>query len=395
MPWQERCKMDERLKFVARVLDGEKMAVLCREFDISRKTGYKIFNRYRDIGMEGLTDRSRRPYRQANRLPVQIETLIVALKREHPSWGAPKIREKLRRRYDGVSLPAISTVHAVLDRHGLVSRPRRQRYRAQGTGLSHPQAPNDLWCADYKGEFMLADKRYCYPLTVTDAVSRYILCCEALQSNGEAQAFTVFERVFKDFGLPTALRTDNGVPFASASAIFGLSKLSVWWLRLGIHIERIRPGHPQQNGRHERMHRTLKAETTRPAGSNFLQQQGKFDRFVEIFNHERPHQALQMKYPAEVHRPSPRPYRGLTELTYPFHDRTLTVTQCGRVCFNSRKINLSGVFAGHDVGVKQVDDHIWLVSFMHYDLGYFDHESCRLECAPNPFGAKVLPMSPE
>jgi putative transposase len=395
MPWQECCKMDERLKFVARLLDGEKMAVLCREFDISRKTGYKIFHRYRDVGIEGLTDRSRRPYRQANRLPFQIETLIVALKREHPSWGAPKIREKLRRRYDGISLPAISTVHAVLDRHGLVSKARQRRYRAEGTGLSTPTAPNDLWCADYKGEFMLADKRYCYPLTVTDAVSRYILSCEALESNCEAPAFTVFERVFKDFGLPLAMRTDNGVPFASASAIFGLSKLSVWWLRLGIAIERIRPGHPQQNGRHERMHRTLKAEATRPAASNFLQQQGKFDRFVESFNHERPHQALAMQYPAEVHRPSPRVYRGLTDLSYPLHDLTVTVTQCGRVCFNGRKINLSGVFAGHDVGVKEVDYHIWLVSFMHYDLGYFDHQSCRLECAPNPFGAKVLPMSPE
>jgi putative transposase len=386
--------MDERLKFVARLLEGEKMAVLCREFDISRKTGYKIFIRYRDVGIEGLTDRSRRPYRQANRLPVQIETLIVALKREHPSWGAPKIREKLRRRYEGISLPAISTVHAVLDRHGLVNKPRPPRYRAKGTGLSTPSAPNDLWCADYKGEFMLADRRYCYPLTVTDAASRFIFSCEALESNCEAHAFTVFERLFKDFGLPRAMRTDNGVPFASASAIFGLSKLSVWWLRLGIEIERIRPGHPQQNGRHERMHRTLKAETTRPAANNFLQQQAKFDRFIATFNYERPHQALGMKYPAEVHRPSTRPYRGLTDLQYPMHDRTVIVTQCGRVCFNGRKINLSGVFAGQAVGVREVDDQIWLVSFMHYDLGFFDHQSCRLECAANPFGAKVLPMSP-
>jgi putative transposase len=280
------------------------------------------------------------------------------LKREHPIWGAPKIREKLRRRYDGISLPAISTVHAVLDRHGLVNKPRPPRYRAKGTGLTTPTAPNELWCADDKGEFMLADRRYCYPLTVTDAVSRFILSCEALESNCEAHAFTVFERVFKDFDLPKAMRTDNGVPFASASAIFGLGKLSVWWLRLGIEIERIRPGHPQQNGRHERMHRTLKAETTRPAANNILQQQGKFDRFVATFNHERPHQALGMKYPAEVHRPSLRPYRGLTDIQYPMHDRTVIVTQCGRVCFNNRKINLSGVFAGQAVGVREVDDHI-------------------------------------
>jgi putative transposase len=395
MPWQERCKMDERLKFVARLLDGEKMAALCREFDIARKTGCKTFNRYRDVGVEGLTDRSRRPYCQANRLPVQIETLIVALKREHPIWGAPKIREKLRRRYAGINLPAISTVHAVLDRNGLVRTPRRARYHAQGTGLSIPTRPNDLWCADYKGEFMLTDRRYCYPLTITDALSRYFLCCEALESNCEAHAFAAFERVFKDFGLPRALRTDNGVPFASASALFGLSKLSVWWLRLGIEIERIRPGHPQQNGRHERMHRTLKAETTRPAANNFLQQQGKFDRFVETFNHERPHQALGMNYPAEVHQRSTRPYSGLPELDYPMHDRTVIVTQCGRICFNGRKINLSTVFARQAVGVREVENQIWLVSFMHYDLGFFDHQSGRLECADNPFGAKVLPMSPE
>jgi putative transposase len=164
--------MDERLRFVARLLDGEKMAVLCREFDVSRKTGYKIFSRYKDSGLEGLTDRSRRPYRHANRLPFQIEKLIVQLKREHPSWGAPKIREKIRRRHSQIMLPAISTVHAVLDRHGLVTRGRRRRYKAEGTRLSRPTRPNDLWCADYKGEFMLADKRYCYPLTITDFASR-------------------------------------------------------------------------------------------------------------------------------------------------------------------------------------------------------------------------------
>ena len=218
--------MDERLRFVARLLDGEKMAELCREFDISRKTGYKIFNRYKDCGLEGLTDRSRRPYRHANQLPFQIEKLIVQLKQERPSWGAPKIREKLRRLHSDVQLPAISTVHAVLDRHGLVKRRRRRGgYRAQGTSLSRPHQPNDLWCADYKGEFMLADKRYCYPLTISDFASRYLISCDALATTKERYAFTVFERAFKDFGLPTAIRTDNGVPFASAWAMFGLSKL--------------------------------------------------------------------------------------------------------------------------------------------------------------------------
>lgn len=387
--------MDERVRFVARLLEGEKMARLCREFGISRKTGYKIFERYRDCGVHGLTDRSRRPYRQANKLPVQLETVIIQIRREHPSWGAPKIREKLRRLAHDVQLPAISTVHAVLDRHGLVSHARRRRYRAQGTALSRPLAPNDLWCADYKGEFMLADRRYCYPLTITDSASRYLLGCEALATTQETYAFTVFERTFREFGLPRAIRTDNGVPFASAHALFGLSKLAVWWLRLGIQIERIKPGHPQQNGRHERMHLTLKKEATKPAAQNFLQQQAKFDDFMDCYNHERPHQALGMRYPGELYTPSTRQYRGLDLLRYPFHDRTVTVTQCGRVCFGKRKINLSTVFAGQNVGVKQVADRVWLISFMQYDVGFFDDETNRLEPAENPFQEKVLPMCPE
>lgn len=386
--------MDERLKFVARLLDGEKMAVLCREFGISRKTGYKFFRRYQDCGLRGLTDRSRRPYRQANKLPFQVEKRIVLLKREHPSWGAPKIREKLRRLDLGICLPAISTVHAVLDRHGLVrARGNRPRRHAEGTPLSQPSLPNDLWCADYKGEFMLADKRYCYPLTVTDFASRYLLGCEALSCTKEIHAFSAFERVFREFGLPRAIRTDNGVPFASGNALFGLSKLSVWWLRLGIAIERIQPGQPQQNGRHERMHLTLKKETVRPAAHNLLQQQDRFDAFRDEFNRERPHQALQMRCPGELYQPSNRPYRSLEALEYPFHDRTVTVTHCGRICLGKRKINLSQVFAGQNVGIKEVSDQIWLVTFMHYDLGFFDHESGRLESAANPFAAKVSPMS--
>jgi putative transposase len=396
MPWQECSKVDERLRFVARLLEGEKMAELCREFDISRKTGYKIFHRYKSCGLQGLTDRSRRPYRQANRLPFQIESLIVRLKHDHPSWGAPKIREKLRRECSDVLLPAISTVHAVLDRHGLVTRGRRRsHYKAQGTALSAPDQPNDLWCVDYKGEFQLADRRYCYPLTVTDFASRYLLCCEALEGTKMCYAFSTFERTFHDHGLPAAIRSDNGVPFASTTAFFGLSKLSVWWLRLGIALERIQPGQPQQNGRHERMHLTLKKEATKPPGRNFLQQQARFDRFVHDYNQERPHQALGMRYPAELYQPSPRPYRGLPPLEYPLHDRTVTVTQCGRLCFGRRKINLSAAFAGQDVGVREVADHVWLISFVHYDLGFFDDQCSRVECAPNPFGAKVLPMSPE
>jgi len=394
MPWRECRTMDERLRFVARLLDGEKMARLCREFEISRKTGYKIFSRYKDCGVEGLTDRSRRPYRHARQLPFQIEKAILQLKQEHPSWGAPKIRERLRRKHNEIQCPAISTVHAILDRHGLVKRRRRRVYKAEGTGLSKPSSPNDLWCADYKGEFMLADRRYCYPLTITDFASRYLISCEALENTRTLYAFSVFERAFKDFGLPRAIRTDNGAPFASANSLFGLTRLSVWWLRLGIDIERIKPGHPQQNGRHERMHLTLKKEATKPAARNFLQQQGRFDQFIRVFNEERPHQGLNMRLPAELYARSPRLYSGLPELDYPFHDRTITVTRCGRICMGPLKINLSQAFAGQKIGVKQVEEKIWLVSFMRYDLGFFDHETCRIESAENPFAAKLLPMSP-
>ena len=285
MPWKECHVMDERVRFVARLLDGEKMAVLCEEFGISRKTGYKIYQRYKEIGAKGLTDRSRRPHRHANQLPTLVEKAIVRLKKDYPSWGAPKIRERLKQKLPDVACPAISTVHAVLDRNGLVKRRRRRvRPRLTGTTLSQPLAPNVLWCADYKGEFLLANHRYCYPLTITDFASRYLIACEALSTTKERYAFGVFERAFQDYGLPRALRTDNGVPFASAHALYGLSKLSVWWLRLGIQLERITPGHPEQNGRHERMHLTLKTEATRPASANVLQQQGRFDTFVHRYN---------------------------------------------------------------------------------------------------------------
>ena len=390
MPWKESVVMDERMKFVGRLLEGERMAELCREFGISRKTGYKFWDRYKEVGLKALTDRSRRPVRYANQLPIQIQKEILKIKKDKPSWGAPKIREIIRKKYPDVKTPAKSTIHCILDRNGLVTRRKRRRFKAQGTPLSTVTDPNELWCADYKGEFMLASKSYCYPLTVTDYASRYLLACEALESNCELYAFHVFERVFKERGLPKAIRTDNGVPFASPNSLFGLSKLSVWWLRLGIAIERIRPGNPQENGRHERMHLTLKKEATKPAGENLLQQQETFDRFMGEFNAERPHEALGMRYPSELYQPSLRPYKGLEELTYPFHDRTITVTNCGRICIRSKKVNLSYVFAGQNVGVKEVGDKIWLVTFMDYDLGYFDEETAKLEPLEYPFAPETV-----
>ncbi len=393
----KECKlMDERLRFIARLLEGEKMAPLCREFGISRVTGYKIYNRYRASGLDGLNDRSRAPYRQANRLPFQVEKTILAIKKEHPSWGARNIRDKLLRQFPMIKPPAVITVHAVLDRNGLVKRRKRRRHKAQGTPLIGANAPNGLWCADYKGEFMLGNREYCYPLTISDYRSRYLLACEGVASTRSDFAFAIFERAFKDFGLPHAIRTDNGVPFASGNALIGLSRLAVWWLKLGIQVQRIKPGHPEQNGRHERMHLTLKKEATKPAAFNFLQQQERFDHFIGVYNNERPHQALGGAYPGDVYTPSPRVYRPPDEPEYPFHDRTKLVTACGRICLGRRKINLSTVFAGQFVGIREVDDQIWQVSFMDYDLGYFDKERDRVEPGPSPFAPdKVLTMCPE
>jgi len=288
MPWKESSVMDERLRFVARLIEGEEMTVLCREFGIARKTGRKIYGRCKEHGLEALTGRSRRPVRYASQLPPQIESLIVAFRREKPDWGARKIRELLIRRLRGeVRVPAKSTIHAVLGRHGLVQRMRPRRRHATGTPLSAGAAPNDLWCAGYKGGLRLGNHAYCYPLAVTGQASRFLLLCEALDSTREELAFAAFERLFKERGLPKAIRSGNGVPFASPNALFNLSKLAVWRLP-GIHIERIKPGHPRQNGRHARMHLTLEKETARPSGMNYPQQQERFDDFRQEFNRERP-----------------------------------------------------------------------------------------------------------
>jgi len=269
----------------------------------------------------------------------------------------------------------------------------RRRRKAQGTPLSAGENPNDLWCADFKGEFKLGDGRYCYPLTVTDHASRFLLACEAFESTREVPVIAAFERIFAERGLPSAIRTDNGLPFASPNGLFNLSKLSVWWLRLGISIERIKPGHPQQNGRHERMHLTLKQHTARPPASNAIQQQDRFDAFIDEFNTERPHEALDMQRPADLYRNPAKPYQGLPDLDYPLHDRDILVTACGRICMHKKKINLSTVLAGQRLGLKEVDDAIWLVSFMTYDLGYIDLEQRTLQPLDNPFGTRLLPIS--
>lgn len=387
MGWKECSKMDEKLKFIARYLEGEKIAPLCREFGITRPTGYKLIERYKMMGQCALVEQKRTPHRYANQLPIAVEALILDLKSEYPSWGAPKIREKIIKKYPGVKTPAKSTIHAVLDRNGLVEhRTGRKRFKATGTPLNHVSEPNQLWCADYKGEFMLGNKQYCYPLTMTDYASRYLLTCEALASTRENFAFEIFERAFKEYGLPDSIRTDNGVPFASGNSFYNLTRLSVWWLRLGINVERIAPGHPEQNGRHERMHLTLKLETTRPPRPTLVSQQEAFDKFIKIYNEERPHEGIENKYPSEVYKASNREFKPLEPLFYPLHDQTITVTQCGRICSKNMKVNLSRSFAGQQVGIKEMEDGIWVVSFLDYDLGYFDDKSKKVEPVEDPFG---------
>ena len=387
MSWQERSVMDEKLKFIARYLEGESITSLSREFGVSRTTGHSLVTRYREMGSEALVAQNRAPKRYANKLPIQVEALILNLKRKYKNWGAPKIREKIIKAFPHVKPPAKSTVHAVLDRNGLVKKRKgRKRYKNEGTKLTHVKAANDLWCADYKGEFMTGNKKYCYPLTITDYSSRFLIHCDALTSTNMEFAFESFERTFKEYGLPKALRTDNGSPFASAQSFYHLTQLSVWWMRLGINVERITPGCPQENGRHERMHLTLKQETTRPPRANIIGQQEEFDKFINIYNFDRPHAGINNKYPAELYQKSTREYKKPEPLYYPFHDQTIMVSQCGRVCTNGLKVSLSRAFAGVEVGIKEMEDGIWVVSFLDYDLGYFDDKSRKVEPITDPFG---------
>ena len=397
MPWKECDFMSERIKFISRLLDGEKMSDLCREFEISRKTGYKILNRYKSEGLYGLSNKSRRPFNRPNQTHPLIEKMIVELRKAHPSWGAPKLKSYLERKNLSMTFPAISTVHSILERNNLIEKKkRRNKYRSTGTNLRQANEANDLWCADFKGQFKLGNQKYCYPLTITDQYSRFLICCEALENTRHLDSFDVFRNIFLKYGLPKAIRTDNGVPFASRS-VYGLSELSVWWLRQGIEIERIEPGHPEQNGRHERMHRTLKAETTKPPCNNILSQQERFDSFIDLFNNERPHQGIDQKCPVDLFKEPKREFIDyLPELNYPEHDLTRYIGKNGNLRFkNGKSIFISKSFKGENLGLTEISDGLWKVSFMTYDIGFFDEEEFRLSEVDNPFIKKVLPMSPE
>jgi transposase InsO family protein len=382
MPWKERTKMQERLLFIARHEQGESISELCREYGISRKTGHKFLNRYRTVGLAGLEDHRRRPYTNPNQTKQLIVDLIIQLKQEKPHWGSAKIKELLSRRYPNIPAPARSTIHLILDRQGLIKKRNQRRIflKAKPTGLQPSNGSNDLWCIDFKGQFRMGDKQYCYPLTVTDQHSRFLLSCEALLNTKSESVFPVFEEIFLEYGLPNRIRSDNGSPFAS-QGILGLSRLSVWFLRHGISLERIEPGKPQQNGAHERMHRTLKQSTTRPPENNILKQQERFDIFKKEYNYERPHEALQMKTPSEVFiTPSSRKLCDLKDIEYPLHDFSTRVYCCGTVRIPGggrqvKKVYIGSALYGEKIGFRETEEGLWEVSFMDYDIGVYDGET--------------------
>jgi transposase InsO family protein len=385
MPWKASTPVDLRKEFILRLGRGERVTDLCREYGIARKTGEKFKRRFRDEGLAGLLDRSRAPTVIPHKTPPELVALIVAHRHQHPTWGPRKLKETLQRTL-GRPLPAASTIGDILASAGLiVPRQRRARHVATPTGLREASAPNDVWCIDYKGQFRLGDGTYCYPLTITDQFSRFILCCEGMGAIGDEAAREHCLEVFSTHGLPTVMRSDNGVPFAS-TGLAGLTKLSVLWLRLGIQLERTRPAHPQDNGRHERMHRTLKHETTRPARANLLQQQERFDGFVDEFNQRRPHEALGMQPPAAVYVASPLKCPAtLPQLNYGGCDDVRRVSAKGMLALpGGKRLYLSAALAGEEVGLREdneIDDR-WLVTFADLALGHVEPGSDHFTALP-------------
>ncbi len=403
MPWKASEPVTERMRFVSRYLDGERMTDLCREFEISRKTGYKFLQRYREDGPEGLLDQTRQPRRNPNRTSSGMVATIVELRRRYSTWGPKKLRARLEELHPGVKIPATSTIGQILKDEGLVSKRRRRRRAQPSEGPLKPsQAPNDLWCIDFKGQFRMKNRKYCYPLTVSDHYSRYLLGCEALEGTSGLPVQTVLSQLFRAHGLPARIRSDNGTPFASVGHL-GWSRLTVWLYRLGIEPERIEPGHPEQNGRHERLHRTLKSETAHPPRSNLLAQQECFDAFRRVYNEERPHEALGMKSPSHVYHPSARPFQSdLCPLDYPLCDETVHVGAYGHAQIKhwGTTVHISRVLGGENVGIRRIHERTWLVYFKDIEIGYLDEENRQflpsLPDKPKPRRRKtnLLPMSP-
>jgi putative transposase len=371
--------MDERLRFIAEHMKGElPMTALCAGFGISRETGYELVRRYQVEGVAGLIPRSRAPHHPGQTMPAAIAAAIVALRRKRPYWGPKKLRATLLRLEPRTPWPAASTIGDLLHREGLSEPRRRRRTAAPMTQPFLPvDAPNDLWCIDFKGWFRTADGTRCDPLTITDADSRFLIDCRIVEPTTEG-AWPVIERAMRDLGLPRALRSDNGAPFASTGA-GGLTRLSVRWVKLGIALERIDPGAPQQNGRHERMHGTLKAETSKPPAATPAEQQARFDSFRHDFNDNRPHEALGQLTPTSRYRASPRPYPGrLEEPWYDADHAVRRVRSSGEIKWGGEFIYVSEALAGEPVGIAETEAGDWIVRFAAIDLGLIDRKAQKL-----------------
>lgn len=379
MPWKETRPMEERLKFLSMYLAGEwSLAELCREFGVSRKTGYKWLRRYGGEGIDGLKERSPASHRHPNAVSSEVESLIVKARNRYPRWGPKKLRVLLQRQAQR-QWPAVSTIGAILKRHGLVVPRRRSRktppYEQPFSGYDQPNA---VWSADLKGWFLTGDGVRCDPLTITDNYSRYLLRCQVVPVTDYPAFQPVFEAAFREYGLPQAIRTDNGPPFATTT-VGGLSRLSIWWIRLGITPERIAPGKPYQNGRHERMHRTLKDETASPPKSTWRSQQAAFDRFCREYNQQRPHEGINQQTPGSCYRSSLRPYPLMVpEMTYPDDMAARYVKSQGDISWKNRHIYLSSTLAGELVGLRQVTDRLWDIYFGPLCLAQLDIANYRL-----------------
>jgi putative transposase len=372
VPWREMSPVDERVRFIAEYLDGlVTMTDLCAQYGISRETGYKWVARFEADGPVGLHDRSRRPHSSPRATAPAVVQALLAARRRHPRWGPKKL---LAHGWPLATQPALSTASALLKQHGLVG-PRRRRTRPghPGRPTTPLTTPNAVWTIDFKGQFRTGDGTWCYPLTVADACTRYLLACHSLGSVRTGPTRAALERVFRCYGLPERIRSDNGAPFASAWALGRLSPLAVWWIRLGIVPERIEPGRPAQNGRHERMHRTLKADTARPPAPTIRAQQRRFATFRRVYNEERPHEALGQQPPAVLYVPSTRPYPArLPPLDYPPSHVVRRVGQSGSLTWQGRRLSVSHTLCGQDVGLLEVDDARWAVYFGPVLLGHFD-----------------------
>jgi len=386
MPWKEATAVDERKAFLLAYQRGEvSFSAICRAFSISRPTGYKWLDRFAREGEAGLSEQSRAPLHPARGTPRFMQDRILELRQTHPSWGPKKLLAWLHQREPRVAWPAASTVGELLRREGLAHpRPPRRRTPAWLEPLAHAQNPNDVWCADFKGWFLCQNGERCDPLTITDAYSRYLFgCCSVPKTDGP-NVRRVMEAAFRTYGLPLAIRTDNGPPFAS-QGLAGLSRLSVWWIRLGITPERIDPGCPQQNGRHERFHLTLKNETAAPPRISLRAQQQAFARFQHEYNFERPHEALSQQTPAVIYRPSPRPFPPqLPELVYPFQVWQRSVSAAGHFSWRRHQIYLSVLLEGQFVALRPIEDGLFEVLFGPVLLGWFEERSASFTPVQSP-----------